>query len=286
MMQTASEQTTDQFQIESAEGLPIRLLVDVPEAPRCVVVVVHGFKGFKEWGFFPWIARKLVGSSMAVVRFDMSRNGVGARPGELDRLDLFADDTYSTELADLRSVVSWVRSKPTFESLPIFLFGHSRGGGVVLLGAPELGEVRGVITWSAIARADRWDEETKRAWRERGHLDVLNTRLNINMKMSPRVLDDLESAGERLDILSAASRLSIPTLHIHGLADETVPASEAEEIASRSRNASLVLIANGTHTFGAAHPLNEPTAELRFAMQASLAFLNAYCRTTRIITRT
>ena len=102
------------------------------------------------------------------------------------------------------------------------------------------------------------------------------------MRLSTRALDDLESAGEKLDILAAVARLKVPALHVHGLADEIVPPTEAEMLASRGKNSSLVLIANGTHTFGATHPFGGSSPELRFAMQASLAFVTAYCRSTRI----
>lgn len=272
----------EQFQIQSAENLPIRGIVDLPEAPRSVVVIVHGFKGFKDWGFFPWIGERFRGGVAAVVRFEMSRNGIGERPGEFDRLDLFADDTYSIELADLNSVLGWVASHETLSGLPVFLLGHSRGGGIALLAAPDAPEVRGVITWSAIARVDRWDEATRREWRQRGHLDIPNARTGQLMRLSTRTLDDLESAASRLDILAAVARLKVPALHIHGLADETVPPTEAEMLASHAKNSSLVLIANGTHTFGATHPFTSSSSELRFAMQASLAFVTAYCRSTRI----
>ncbi|MFN2443443.1 MAG: alpha/beta hydrolase family protein [Thermoanaerobaculia bacterium] len=273
----------EQFQIQSAEDLPIRGVVDLPEAPRSVVVVVHGFKGFKDWGFFPWVGERLRGAVAAVVRFDMSRNGIGERPGELDRLDLFADGSYSTELADLGSVLSWVASHEILSGLPLFLLGHSRGGGIAILAAAASPEVRGVITWSAIAKADRWDEATKQEWRRSGHLDIPNSRTGQVMRLSTRALDDLEAAGSQLDILAAAGRLTVPVLHVHGVADETVHPTEAEHLASRGKNSSLVLIANGTHTFGAVHPFAGSSPELRFAMQASLAFIHAYCRGTRIV---
>ena len=48
-----------QFTIDSREGLPIRGDLDAPDEARALVVIVHGFKGFKDWGFFPWLADHL-----------------------------------------------------------------------------------------------------------------------------------------------------------------------------------------------------------------------------------
>src|SRR5881394_4082057 len=158
-----------QFTFDSREGLPIRGDFDVPDDARALAVIVHGFKGFKDWGFFPWLADYLCRERAAVCRFNMSRSGIGENPDAFDRLDLFADDTYSIQLDDLASVVRHCQNRV---ALPTFLFGHSRGGGVAILGASHVPNLRGVITWSAVAHADAWDAATKKRWRADGYLDV------------------------------------------------------------------------------------------------------------------
>jgi len=212
------------FTIDSDEGLPIRGDLDVPEGARGLVVIVHGFKGFKDWGFFPWLAESLVRGGFAVCRFNMSRSGIGDDPENFDRLDLFADDTYSVQLADLRAAVRYAQSHV---ALPTVLFGHSRGGGIALLGARDVAHLRGVVTWSAIARADRWDAATKEQWRRNGFMDVVNARTKQVMRTSTRILDDYESNRERLDIIGAAAALHVPLLVIHGGRDESVPVEES-----------------------------------------------------------
>src|SRR5687767_5851867 len=161
------------FTIASDENLPIRGDLDVPENPRALVVVVHGFKGFKDWGFFPWVAQHLLRHRFAVCRFNMSRSGIGENPETFERLDLFADDTYSTQIDDLLDVVLWCQARV---DLPTFLLGHSRGGGVALLAAEKVEKLCGVITWNAISRIDRWDEAGKAQWRHDGYQDVINAR--------------------------------------------------------------------------------------------------------------
>lgn len=276
------------FQIASAEGLPIRGVLDLPPEPRGLVVIVHGFKGFKDWGFFPWVSARLGACGVASVRFDMSRNGIGERPGEFDRLDLFAGDTYLRELDDLRRVLGWASDVGELDSLPLFLMGHSRGAGVAILGARwfDNGAIRGIVTWSGIARADRWSDETKREWRRRGVLEVPNLRTGQIMRISTAVLDELEERRADLDILAATAALECPLLIVHGRADETVPASEAEDLAAATNNASLVLLENATHTFGAKHPFEGVPRELSFAMHATLGFVNAYCRARWMAART
>src|SRR6185369_15774403 len=190
---------SDAFVIESAEGLPIRGNIDAPRHPRALVVIVHGFKGFKDWGFFPWLAEYLCNSGFAVCRFNMSRSGIGENPETFDRLDLFAGDTYSAQLHDLRTVVAHAQRE--YPSLPTFLLGHSRGGGIALLGAREVHDLAGVVTWSAISRVDRWDEATKKRWRTDGALYIENARTKQMMPLSTAMLDDVEA--HRFDIGAA-----------------------------------------------------------------------------------
>jgi len=68
-----------QFIIDSREGLPIRGDFEIPEGARALVVIAHGFKGFKDWGFFPWLADYLCRERAAVCRFNMSRSGIGEK---------------------------------------------------------------------------------------------------------------------------------------------------------------------------------------------------------------
>lgn len=261
------------FKISSEEGLPLRGVIHLPAQPSCMVVVVHGFKGFKDWGFFPWVAARLAAAGFGVCRFDMSRSGVGEVPGQFDRLDLFAGDTYSIERADLLRVVRHLHGMAPFRRLPMFLLGHSRGAGVALLAAREVPRLRGIITWSGISEVVRWDGSTLALWRRQGYYDFINVRTGQNMRMSTAVLDDIEANRDRLDITKAARELAVPLLVIHGDADETVPLREARALAEQPANASLVIIGGATHTFGATHPPGEIPPPLRLAAELTAHFI-------------
>ncbi len=258
-----------QFTIQSSEGLPIRGNLEVPRGARALVIIVHGFKGFKDWGFFPWLAEVLCDEGFAVCRFNMSRSGIGENPEAFDRLDLFADDTYSIELDDLRRVVRHCQMRI---ALPTFLLGHSRGGGVAILGADDVPNLRGIVTWSAISHVDRTDDATKRQWRRDGHMDVINVRTKQVMRMSTRVLDDLQNH----DILRAASRLNVPLLLIHGQRDESVPVAESSELAAAAPDASRLIISTAGHTYNAIHPLVYVPRELMLVADVSARFISAY----------
>ncbi len=257
------------FEITSSEGLPIRGNIDTPSDPRALVVVVHGFKGFKDWGFFPWMAEDLCSEGLAVVRFNMSRSGIGEDLESFDRLDLFRDDTYSIQVADLLATVRHAQAQ--FD-LPTFLVGHSRGGGVALLAAREVERLEGVATWSAISHVDRWDAATKKKWRTDGYMDIENARTKQMMRMSTAILEDAHDH----DVLAAAESLQVPLLVVHGGRDESVPVAEAHQIAGRARDASLLILGSASHTYNAIHPLVHVPRELTFASKVTAHFVNAY----------
>jgi pimeloyl-ACP methyl ester carboxylesterase len=262
------------FTIPSKENLPIRGDFEAHGNPRGLVVLVHGFKGFKDWGFFPWLAQRLVQHRLAVCRFNMSRSGIGENPESFDRLDLFEGDTYSIELADLRSAVALAQRE--FPSLPTFLLGHSRGGGVALLGAEVVANLHGVVAWSPIARVDRWDDATKKHWREQGFLEVMNARTKQVMRTSVACLDDVEKNRVRLDILAAAERLRVPLFVVHGQRDNSVSWNEGRDVVSRAADASLLLLGRAGHTFNAIHPLIDIPFELLLAAEVSAHFISAH----------
>ncbi|MDP9193507.1 MAG: lysophospholipase [Acidobacteriota bacterium] len=258
------------FTIPSDENLPIRGDFDSGENPRALVVIVHGFKGFKNWGFFPWLAQRLAGHQLAVCRFNMSRSGIGEDPETFERLDLFERDTFSIELADLRVAVRHAQER--FRALPTILVGHSRGGGVALLGAAEVPNLSSVVTWSAISRCDHWDAAMRRDWDERGVTEVVNQRTRQTMRISRDVLDDYETNRERLDIVRAAESLRAPLLVIHGGRDESVPVGAGRLLAAQSSDASLLVIERAGHTFNAIHPLVHVPFELQLAAEATAHF--------------
>src|SRR3954470_5674526 len=71
---------------------------------RPAVVVVHGFKGFKDWGMFPHLAERLARAGFTAVTFNLSGSGVDDA-GEFSLPDRFGHNTFSAELQDLQRVL-------------------------------------------------------------------------------------------------------------------------------------------------------------------------------------
>ena len=241
-------------------------------APRTAVVVVHGFKGYKDWGFFPHLCEQLAIAGHTVVSFNFSRNGVGDDLDSFSELERFAANTYSRELDDLRWLVEAVRGGEFVSRRPkrIGLIGHSRGGGAAILHARSDPHVDALVTWAAVARYDRWTEETRGEWRDSGRVHILNTRTGQQMPLDVSLLEDFEANASELSVLDAASEVEAPWLVVHGRHDLTVAESEARELVRVSGRAKLLLVEKSGHTFEVGHPFQAASPQLSEAVDATV----------------
>ena len=266
------------FTLESRLGEPIHgdLRLPVGSGPHPVVVCCHGFKGFKDWGFHPWLGVRLADAGLAAVHVNFSRNGVREADGDIEDLDTFRRNTLSIERDDLDTVIDAVltgRLDPSLDGARLGLLGHSRGGGIALLGAAERPEAKALVTWAAVSHFDRIaDEATLAEWRRTGVYEVVNSRTGQKLPMGVAFLDDVLANLARLDLLAAARRLAVPWLLVHGPADLTVEFGEAEELhEATAGRARLFPLEGAGHTFGAVHPFAGPTPHLAAAAEATLA---------------
>ena len=233
-------------------------------APRPAVLLVHGFKGFMHWAFFPELARRLARAGCVAIAHNASHNGVSARPEDPEpRWDVLDDDegfsanTHTQELDDLALVRRHAEALPEVDAERIGVFGHSRGGGIALLHAAECG-ARALALWAPIDDIDRVDAATKAAWRATGTLAVPNHRTGQLHQLGLAILDEVERREPRLQIAAAAERVMSPALLVHGTSDDAVPHRASMHLASKLAASELVTLSGANHAFGATHPLRMP----------------------------
>lgn len=226
---------------------------------KSTIIFVHGFKGFKDWGFGTYLASSFSDFGFNVVTFNFSHNGVGDSLTEFVELDKFAGNTFSLEISELEQVIE-AHQKNLFEfnrNNKIILLGHSRGGAISLLTAAKNRNVTAVVVWASIAKLDRYSERQKLKWRETGSFDIINTRTKQTMKLNVTLLDDIEAnKDDLLNIEKAIREFNRELLIIHGEQDLAVPVSEAELLYSWSDKSKtqFELIPNAGHTFDIKHP--------------------------------
>ncbi|HET6349590.1 MAG TPA: alpha/beta hydrolase [Candidatus Krumholzibacteria bacterium] len=214
----------------------------VPDGPvKNVVVLSHGFKGHRRWGFIPLVAARLAADGFGALAIDFSHNGRVPEDGSLTTGSaqvispaLFRANTLARELDDLETVLRWIRDPERGQKMlglhadvAIGLWGHSRGGVVSILTALEDESVRALVSWSASAHPDHYTDRQKKKWRENGELAFKDFNGGAPLSMDVALLDDLEQHHDDYAAAERAQDLTIPHLIVHGEHDPTVPVKES-----------------------------------------------------------
>ena len=270
--------TKTSFQLTGADGGPLRGDVCRSKDARAAVVICHGFKGFKDWGFYPTVTDRLARAGFAVVSFNYSGSGVGEDGLTFSEPERFGHGTYTNHLRDLDVVLRALRDGgfgPSPTSLG--LLGHSMGGGIAALRAAADPAVKVLVTWAATARFGRlWRSDQVEGWRRTGKIDVTNQRTGQILPLYTDMLEDWEHNRAALDVTAAAGNVRAPWLIVHGAADESVPASDAQDLLARAPVARTLIVEGAGHTFGVVHPWAGSTAAFDRVLDATVEWLTRH----------
>jgi dienelactone hydrolase len=239
------------------------------------VAIVHGFKGFADWGFFPELSQRLAAAGFAALRVNFSHNGTGQGDDsvEFTRLDLFERDRMSYRLFDLMSAIRATRGRyPEVDPDRLALLGHSLGGAVCLLALKSL-SVKCLVTVASVDYT-RLPADQESVVRDQGRLLIPNARTNQMMPVGLAAVRDLDAHADEYDLDAAASMDEAPWLIAHGTSDETVPVSAARRLAGLAgERARLSLLDGSDHVLGCSHPYAGSTSHLDRFCSESIRFL-------------
>lgn len=269
------------FRIEPGSGHVIRGDLWSPAnggASESAIVVCHGFKGFKDWGFFPYLSSRIAErTNLPTVSFNFSGGGVGDDLETFSELERFGHNTFSDEVRDLSVVLAGLEAG-TLGDVRLHpvrhfgLFGHSRGGASVVLTAAARDDVQALATWAAISSVERYEQAYAEALERDGVVTIHNARTGQDMPLYRDLLDDIRANREALNVLGAAARLRVPFLIVHGTEDESVPTSAARELkAAVGDRGHLEWVEGGSHTMNSAHPFPGSNPTLDHAVELTAA---------------
>ncbi len=248
-----------------------------------VILFIHGFKGFKDWGHFNLIADFFAREGFVFVKLNLSHNGTTPEhPMDFVDLEAFSNNTFSIELDDIgiviESIINHQLPVPAGEvdSESIHLIGHSRGGGLVLLKAAEDHRIASVSAWAPLHNLkERWPQEVRKKWKKDGIYHVYNGSTKNNKHLMYSIVKDVMINNQRLNIPEAVGQLNCPILMIHGTEDKTLDHTKTIELAKKNQSVQVEIIEDASHTFGGWHPYNasELPEHTRQAVHLTLQFL-------------
>ena len=258
------------------------LFVDVltgdRDEPRPAVLIIHGFKGFKDWGMFPPLAERLARAGFTAVSFNLSGSGVDD-DGEFSLVEQFSANTFRQDLEDIDTAIEALLGGALGFPTPsgLGLVGHSRGGGEAILKGedPRIGAF---VAWATVSTFRRWSDDEMAEWKERGVLEIRNARTGQVLPIYDQLRQEIEAEADgTLNIVAAAGRVRAPLLMIHGDADETIPLAEPRRVAdSAAEDSEFVVLEGAGHTFGAVHPFKGMTPHLEEAIDRTIGWFSRH----------
>lgn len=256
-----------EFSLPGAEGRPfaVDLRYDPNKENQPIIVFLHGFKGFKDWGHFNLLADAFADKGFAYLKFNFSHNGTSVEnPTNFIDLDAFGHNTFEKELSDLQTVLSYIEDSnqlpENIDRNRVYLLAHSRGGAIAIITAAHDNRVKKVATLSSISDLEkRFSEKQFSDFEDKGLTEIPNSRTNQIMPLHRDLIDEYRKKNEKLNILKNASELKVPQLIIHAGSDETVGVDEAKDIQKANPQAKLEIIERASHVYGGKHPWDKET---------------------------
>ncbi|HSQ61325.1 MAG TPA: hypothetical protein VLT84_13030 [Acidobacteriota bacterium] len=287
------------FELTGSDGGPLRGDLYAPDAalPGRAVLLAHGFRGYKDWGFLPFLARRLADAGLPVVTFNTSASGVTDRAGTFGEPERFRRGTYGGDLEDLRRVADWTADRiaapereaggaesagnaRSGDSVRLGIAGHSRGGALALLHAAEDPRVGAVAALAAPSGIGVWPDAYFDSWRCGEPVEVYDFRTRRTLLLGPEILADLERERERgrYDTSRAGARLRAPFLVVHGTRDALVPLEEARALAALAPAATteLRVIEGAGHSFQAGDELRRTPPPLLEMVESVAAWMRRW----------
>ncbi|MBQ4501179.1 MAG: alpha/beta fold hydrolase [Spirochaetales bacterium] len=222
------------------DGIRLDAVLDMPGhfSGRCpVVVIIHGFSGYKEEPHIVAVSNALNDIGFATLRADMY--GHGQSDGR------FCDHNLYKWLGNALTLIDYARSLDFASG--IYLCGHSQGGLTVILAAALKHDVIDAVI--PLSPAICIPEDARRG-------DILGIGFDPeNIPDMVRFPDGKDLGGnylriaQTIDVNAAIDRYSGSVLIVHGSEDECIPVRCSVEASRRYRKADLVLVEGEDHCY-------------------------------------
>jgi len=230
--------------------------------PKPVILHIHGFKGFKDWGYFNLLSEYAAQRGYVFVKMNFSHNGTTpANPLDFVDLEAFGSNNFTIEQDDMGKVIDFIFSeefpvsKNELDQGRFFLTGHSRGGAAIVLKGFHDKRIKAIASWAGINNlASHFSAHEVNKWKEEGVIYIENSRTKQQMPLYYQMAEDYMKYKDALNVPKAIQNLRKPMLIVHGSKDPTVPVQIAYLTQKWNPEVRLYIVENSDHVFGGGHP--------------------------------
>lgn len=196
-------------------------LLDLPDTSTFpLVLLLHGFTGWKEEGHIESLAYALRDAGIGAVRYDAP--GFGESGGSLAN-----DYRMTSYLASVESVLSCIQNELPVDGKPLGVWGHSMGGFVSLASAIRLGKFAAVCgSQSSVGKWRSTTDDEVEQWQKNGKAIFPDERDSSTLELPYEFYLD----RQQYDLFEIINGLRAPLLLIAGTSDDVAPVSQVKEI--------------------------------------------------------
>ena len=220
-------------------GLNLAAVYHQPSTPGPypLIILLHGFTGYKEEEQISTLADELVKVDIAALRFDA--------PGSGESEGTWAEDYRLTKyLEAVQDVLSYAKTNLPIDPNRVALWGHSLGGFVALAAAARHPD--DYIAVCGSQPSSGWkilpaDQEAK--WRTTGWANFESHSLPIKLPYT------FFTDRQQYNVLDEARQVIVPVLFIAGTKDEDVPAATIRGIYAAAPEPKTYLEFPTTHDY-------------------------------------
>jgi dipeptidyl aminopeptidase/acylaminoacyl peptidase len=246
------------IKVPDGDGLFVSGILDIPNLNKScpLAIIVPGFLGYIEWGFYPHLSGELLDKGFAVIRLNHSTGGIGNSGKPYSNLKALRDTTLRRDMDDIKLIIESlengeIEGAGNIDFQRIGLAGHSKGGGVSILLAGETKKINAIVSISGVSNFIRAPKEKIDEILGKGYKAKRLPGTLIKIRINSRFWKDIISDPSKYDVLEAMKRLSVRTLLLHGGKDEKVSVAEAEALYNANPGMSeLAVFPDLDHTLG------------------------------------
>ncbi|MBT8800735.1 alpha/beta hydrolase [Lactobacillus delbrueckii subsp. bulgaricus] len=220
------------------DGLTLRGILTKPTtATFNLVIIFHGFRGYKEDPLLEKIASKLEAAGLATLRFDFA--GLGQSDGD------FKDMTIFSELMDANQILAFAQKIPGVKKL--FLLGHSQGGVIASMMAGYYADQISKLV--LISPAATLVEEARVGKLQFATYDAEHIPSEIPLNRGYVAGGFYARTNRYMPIYEVAQHFEKPVFLIHVGNDQVVNEIASERYHALYQDSQLTIVKNADHSF-------------------------------------
>lgn len=203
-----------------------------------VVIIVHGFTTNKDRPKYTELAKKLYENNITSLRFDLF--GHGESDGD------FADITITEGVDDVLRAIKYLK---LLGYSKLALIGNSFGGITSFVVANKTNDlstlalISPVSDYPEVERIRRSESDIAK-WKENG-FTIHKSSKGQEFRLNYSFWEDIQ----KYLVYDIADRIKVPTLIVHGDADDLVPIEQSRKTAKLIPNCQLIEIKGATHRY-------------------------------------